>query len=139
MQINPDSIGLIIGPGGKTIKEITKETGVAIDINDDGTVLITSNDSKAANKAREWIQDITREAVVGEIYEGKIVKIMPFGAFVEIFPGTDGLLHISEISNERIEKVEDVLREGNMIKVKVKEINEQGKISLSHKTLLNGK
>ncbi|KKQ40542.1 MAG: Polyribonucleotide nucleotidyltransferase [Candidatus Moranbacteria bacterium GW2011_GWF2_37_7] len=139
LQINPDSIGLIIGPGGKTIKEITKETGVAIDINDDGTVLITSNDSKAANKAREWIQDITREAVVGEIYEGKIVKIMPFGAFVEIFPGTDGLLHISEISNERIEKVEDVLKEGNMIKVKVKEINEQGKISLSHKTLLNGK
>lgn len=136
LQINPDMIGAVIGPGGKVINEIIKETGVAIDISDDGTVLITSTDSDAANKAKGWIQDITREAVVGEIYEGKIVKIMPFGAFVEIFPGTDGLLHISEISNKRIEKVEDVLKEGEVIKVKVKEITPEGKISLSHKALL---
>lgn len=136
IQINPDMIGAVIGPGGKVINEIIKETGVAIDISDDGTVLITSTDSDAANKAKGWIQDITREAVVGEIYEGKIVKIMPFGAFVEIFPGTDGLLHISEISNKRIEKVEDVLKEGEVVKVKVKEITPEGKISLSHKALL---
>lgn len=137
IQINPDKIGAVIGPGGKVINEIIKETGVAIDISDDGTVLITSTDSDAANKAKNWIQDITREAVVGAVYEGKIVKIMPFGAFVEIFPGTDGLLHISEISNKRIEKVEDALKEGEIVKVKVKEITPEGKISLSHKALLN--
>lgn len=136
VQINPDSIGLVIGPGGKTIKEITKETGVAIDINDDGTVLITSTDSEAANKAKGWIKDITREAVVGEIYEGKVVKIMPFGAFVEIFPGTDGLLHVSEISNEYIKNVEDVLKIGDIVKVKVREVTPEGKINLSRKALL---
>lgn len=137
LQINPDSIGLVIGPGGKTIKEITKETGVAIDIKDDGTVLITSNDSAAADKAKSWIKDITREAVVGDIYEGRVVKIMPFGAFVEIFPGTDGLLHVSEIANKRIEKVEDVLKQGQSIKVKVKEITPEGKINLTHKALIS--
>lgn len=136
VQISPDKIGAVIGPGGKVINEIIRETSVAINIADDGTVLITSNNSEAANQAKKWILDITREAVVGEIYDGKIVKIMPFGAFVEIFPGTDGLLHISEIANKRIEKVEDVLKEGELIKVKVKEISPEGKISLSHKAIL---
>lgn len=137
ISINPDKIGALIGPGGKVINEIIKETGVAIDIEDDGTVLITSTDGESADKAKKWVNAITREAIVGEIYEGKVVKIMPFGAFVEIFPGTDGLLHISEIDNKRIEKVEDVLKYGDEIKVKVKEITPEGKINLSRKALLS--
>lgn len=136
ISINPDKIGALIGPGGKVINEITKETGVSINIEDDGTVFVTSPDSEQAQKAKQWIEDITHEATVGAIYEGKVVKIMPFGAFVEIFPGTDGLLHISEIENKRVERVEDILKQGDAVKVKVKEISPDGKISLSRKALL---
>ncbi len=139
LQINPDKIGAVIGPGGKVINEIIRETGVAINIEDNGTVLITSPQSEAANKAIAWVKSIVKEAQVGEIYEGKVVKIMPFGAFVEIFPGTDGLLHISEIENRRIEKVEDVLKTGQAISVKVKEITPEGKINLTHKGISSDK
>lgn len=139
LQINPDKIGAVIGPGGKVINEIIRETGVAINIEDDGIVLITSPQSEAANKAIAWVKSIVKEAQVGEIYEGKVVKIMPFGAFVEIFPGTDGLLHISEIENRRIEKVEDVLKTGQAISVKVKEITPEGKINLTHKGISSDK
>lgn len=139
LQINPDKIGAVIGPGGKVINEIIRETGVAINIEDDGTVLITSPQSEAANKAIAWVKSIVKEAQVGEIYEGKVVKIMPFGAFVEIFPGTDGLLHISEIENRRIEKVEEVLKTGQAISVKVKEITPEGKINLTHKGISSDK
>ena len=133
MKINPEKIKDVIGPGGKIINEIIAETGVAIDIEDDGLVMITSKDSEAAKKAEEWIKDLTREVVAGEIFQGKVVKIMDFGAFVEILPGQDGLVHISELAPTRVEKVEDVVKVGDVIAVKVKEIDSQGRINLTHK------
>ncbi len=133
MRINPDKIKDVIGPGGKMINEIIAETGVAIDIEDDGLVMITSKDSEAAKKAEEWIKNLTREVVVGEIFQGKVVRIMDFGAFVEILPGQDGLVHISELAPTRVEKVEDVVKIGDTIAVKVKEIDSQGRINLTHK------
>ncbi len=133
LRINPEKIKDVIGPGGKIINEIIAETGVAIDIEDDGLVMITSKDSEAAKKAEEWIKNLTREVVAGEIFQGKVVKIMDFGAFVEILPGQDGLVHISELAEGRVEKVEDVVKVGDAIKVKVKEIDSQGRINLTHK------
>ncbi|NOQ67917.1 polyribonucleotide nucleotidyltransferase [Patescibacteria group bacterium] len=133
LKINPEKIKDVIGPGGKIINEIIAETGVAIDIEDDGLVMITSKDSEAAKKAEEWIKNLTREVVAGEIFQGKVVKIMDFGAFVEILPGQDGLVHISELAEGRVEKVEDVVKVGDAIKVKVKEIDSQGRINLTHK------
>ena len=133
MKINPEKIKDVIGPGGKMINEIIAETGVAIDIEDDGLVMITSKDSEAAKKAEDWIKNLTREVVAGEMFQGKVVKIMDFGAFVEILPGKDGLVHISELAEGRVEKVEDVVKIGDTIKVKVKEIDSQGRINLTHK------
>lgn len=133
MKINPDRIRDVIGPGGKMINEIIAETGVAIDIEDDGLVMITSKDSEAAKKAETWIKNLTREVVAGEIFQGKVVKIMDFGAFVEILPGQEGLVHISELAPHRVEKVEDVVKIGDIIAVKVKEIDNQGRINLTHK------
>ena len=133
MKINPEKIKDVIGPGGKMINEIIAETGVAIDIEDDGLVMITSKDSEAAAKAEEWIKNLTREVVAGEMFQGKVVKIMDFGAFVEILPDKDGLVHISELAEGRVEKVEDVVKIGDTIKVKVKEIDSQGRINLTHK------
>jgi len=133
MKINPDRIRDVIGPGGKMINEIIAETGVAIDIEDDGLVMITSKDSEAAKKAETWIKNLTREVVAGEIFQGKVVKIMDFGAFVEILPGQEGLVHISELAPYRVEKVEDVVKIGDIIAVKVKEIDNQGRINLTHK------
>jgi len=132
-RINPDKIRDVIGPGGKKINEIIAATGVTIDIEDDGTVLITSKDAEAAQKATAWIKDITREVIPGEIFQGKVVKIMTFGAFVEILPGQEGLVHISELAPTRIEKVEDVVKVGDTIAVKVKGIDDQGRINLTHK------
>jgi len=133
MKINPEKIKDVIGPGGKIINEIIAETGVAIDIEDDGLVMITSKDAGEAKKAEDWIKELTREVVVGETFQGKVVRIMTFGAFVEILPGQDGLVHISELAPNRVEKVEDVVNLGDVIAVKVKEIDNQGRISLTHK------
>ncbi|MEG2743990.1 MAG: S1 RNA-binding domain-containing protein, partial [Clostridium sp.] len=132
----PDKIRDIIGPGGKTIKKIIADTGVKIDTNDDGKIVIMSNDSVSANKALQIIKDITKEVEVGEIYLGKVTKIMAFGAFVEVIPGKEGLVHISKLANERVNKVEDVVSIGDEILVKVTEIDGQGRVNLSRKDAL---
>ncbi|MHB8844131.1 MAG: polyribonucleotide nucleotidyltransferase [Nitrospirota bacterium] len=133
MQINPDKIKDVIGSGGKVIRSIVEQTGAKIDIEDSGVINIASSDEAAANKAKEIIRGIVQDAEVGKLYMGKVRKIMDFGAFVEIFPGTDGLLHISQISEQRLEKVTDELKEGDEVLVKVLEIDRQGKIRLSRK------
>jgi polyribonucleotide nucleotidyltransferase len=133
LKIRPDKIRDVIGPGGKVIRGIIEETGVKIDVEDDGTVLIASSDGVAMQRAIELVQGITAEAEVGRIYKGTVRKIVDFGAFVEILPGTDGLLHISQIGPGRVNKVSDVLKEGEEIMVKVLEVDKQGKIRLSRK------
>ncbi|MBI2003551.1 MAG: polyribonucleotide nucleotidyltransferase, partial [Parcubacteria group bacterium] len=133
IRINPDKIRNVIGPGGKIINEIVAQTGVTIDIEDSGLVFVTSEKEEGAKKALEWINNLTREVKAGEIFEGIVVKIMDFGAFVELFPNQDGLVHISEISNERVERVTDLLKVGDMVKVKVKKIDDQGRVSLTMK------
>jgi len=135
-KIPVDKIREVIGPGGKVIRSIVEQTGVKIDIEDDGTVAIASVDEAAARKAMDIIGKIVEVPEVGKVYLGKVVKIMEFGSFVEILPGTDGLLHISQISTERIKRVEDVLKEGDEIQVKVLEVDRSGKIRLSRKELL---
>jgi polyribonucleotide nucleotidyltransferase len=139
MKINTDKIKDVIGSGGKVIRSIVEQTGAKIDIEDDGTINIASSDEAAANKAKEIIKGIVQEAEVGKLYMGKVRKIMDFGAFVEIFPGTDGLLHISQISDKRLDKVTDELKEGDEVLVKVLEIDRQGKIRLSRKEALRDK
>ena len=139
MKINQDKIKDVIGSGGKVIRSIVEQTGAKIDIEDDGTINIASSDEAAANKAKEIIRGIVQDAEVGKLYMGKVRKIMDFGAFVEIFPGTDGLLHISQISDQRLEKVTDALKEGDEVLVKVLEIDRQGKIRLSHKEAMRDK
>ena len=131
LHIKPDKIREVIGPGGKVIRGLVEQTGCKIDIEDDGTVLIASADGVAMEKAIGMIQAITAEPEIGKIYHGTVRKIVEFGAFVEIMPGTDGLLHISQISNERIRRVEDVLHEGDEINVKVLDVDRGGKIRLS--------
>lgn len=133
LKISPDKIGDVIGPGGKMINAIIAETGASIDIEDDGTVFIGSPSEEALKKTVEWIQNITREVQVGEIYEGKVTRLMDFGAIVEILPGQDGLVHISELAPWRVERVDDIVRVGDTIPVKVKELGPNGKISLSLK------
>ncbi len=133
LHINPEKIRDVIGPGGKMINQIIDETGVSIDIEDDGSVFITSADETAANKATEWIRNITREVVTGELFQGRITRIMNFGAFAEVLPNQEGLIHISELADYRVEKVEDVVKVGDMVPVIVKEIDAQGRINLSHK------
>lgn len=133
MRINPEKIRNVIGSGGKIINEIIDETGVQIDIEDDGSVFITSPDGVSAKKAQEWIDNLTHEVKPGEIFKGKITRIMNFGAFAEILPGQEGLIHISELANHRVEKVEDVVQVGDIVPVKVREIDNQGRINLSMK------
>jgi len=133
MHISTEKIKDVIGTGGKVIRSIIEQTGAKIDIEDDGTINIASSDEAAANKAKEIIKGIVQEAEVGKLYMGKVRKIMDFGAFVEIFPGTDGLLHISQITERRLEKVTDELKEGDEVLVKVLESDRQGKIRLSRK------
>jgi polyribonucleotide nucleotidyltransferase len=133
IQINPDKIGAVIGKGGDVIKKITAETGAQIDIAEDGLITVAAVDTKAIEHAMDWIKSLTEEPEVGNTYEGKVVSIKDFGAFVNIMPGIDGMVHISELSNERVNKVEDVLKEGQIIKVKVMGIDERGRISLSVK------
>jgi polyribonucleotide nucleotidyltransferase len=134
-KINPEKIRDVIGKGGATIRALTEETGCTIDIEDDGTVKIASADAAAANEAKRRIEQITAEVQEGMIYQGKVVKLMDFGAFVNILPGKDGLVHISQISHERVERVGDKLREGEIVKVKVLEVDKQGRIRLSMKAL----
>ncbi len=133
MKINPEKIRNVIGAGGKIINAIIDETGVQIDIEDDGSVFITSPDAVAAKKAQEWIDNLTHEVKAGEIFQAKITRIMNFGAFAEILPGQEGLIHISELADHRVEKVEDIVRIGDIIPVKVREIDSQGRINLSAK------
>lgn len=133
MQIDPEKIREVIGPGGKIINEIIDETEVSIDIEDNGIIFITSEDQQSAEKAIEWIRNIIREPEVGEIFNGKVKKIMNFGCFVEIMPGTEGLVHISELTEGRVNKVEDVVKVGDVIPVKVLKITNDGKIDLSLK------
>jgi len=134
--INPEKIREVIGPGGKMINKIISETGVKIDIEDDGRVFISTPDSEAAKKARQMIEGIAKDIEVGDVYLGKVVRIMPFGAFVELLPGKDGMVHISKLAKERVNKVEDVVNIGDEILVKVIEIDKQGRINLSHKDAL---
>ncbi|MDX5333467.1 MAG: polyribonucleotide nucleotidyltransferase [Gammaproteobacteria bacterium] len=135
MKINPDKIRDVIGKGGAVIRAITEETGATIDISDDGSIKIASVDQAAGEEARRRIEEITADVEVDKIYEGKVAKIMDFGAFVTILPGRDGLVHISQISNERVENVADKLSEGDIVKVKVLEIDKQGRIRLSMKAV----
>ncbi|WP_372484057.1 polyribonucleotide nucleotidyltransferase [Stenotrophomonas sepilia] len=138
IKIHPDKIREVIGKGGSTIQAITKETGTQIDIQDDGTIVIASVNAIAAQAAKARIEQITSDVEPGRIYEGKVAKIMDFGAFVTILPGKDGLVHVSQISSERVEKVGDKLKEGDVVKVKVLEVDKQGRIRLSMKAVEEG-
>lgn len=138
IKIHPDKIREVIGKGGSTIQAITKETGTQIDIQDDGTIVIASVNAIAAQAAKARIEQITSDVEPGRVYEGKVAKIMDFGAFVTILPGKDGLVHVSQISSERVEKVGDKLKEGDVVKVKVLEVDKQGRIRLSMKAVEEG-
>ena len=131
VKIDPAKIGDVIGSGGRTINRIIAETGAAIDINDEGIVTISSKDREACKKAAEWVESIVKEAKPGEVYEGKVKRILPFGAMVEILPGKEGLVHISQLAPHRVEKVEDVVKIGQPVKVRVVEIDDQGRVNLS--------
>ena len=136
MQIDTDQIRTVIGPGGKTINKIIADTGVKIDIDDTGLVYIAAPDMESAQAGVKEIEMLLKEPEPGEIYEGKVTRVMPFGAFIEILPGKEGLLHISKMAKERVEKVEDVMNVGDMVTVKVTEIDNQNRINLSRKELL---
>ncbi len=135
LQINKDKIREVIGKGGAVIREISETTGAKIEINDEGLVSIAAVDQKSGNDALEWIKGIVEEPEIGKIYDGKVIKIMDFGAFVNFMGSTDGLVHISQLKKERVEKVEDVISEGDMVKVKVLDIDSRGKIKLSMKAV----
>jgi len=136
MSIDPESIRDVIGKGGETINKIIDETGASIDIEDDGSVFITAPDGDGGERAKNWIASLTKRVEAGEVYDGEVVRLMDFGAFVEILPGQDGLVHISELDHKRVETVSDVVKVGDMVRVKVKEIDEKGRINLSIKALV---
>ncbi len=136
MKINPEKIRDVIGKGGAVIRGLTEETGCTIDIGEDGTITIASVDADKAAFARKRIEEITAEAEIGKTYEGPVTKILDFGALVNILPGRDGLLHISQIAHQRVEQVTDFLSEGQIVKVKVLETDDKGRIKLSMKALL---
>ncbi|MGC8879583.1 MAG: polyribonucleotide nucleotidyltransferase, partial [Anaerolineae bacterium] len=138
IHIDPDKIGKVIGPGGKVIRSIQEETGAKIDIEEDGSVYIASSDSEASERAIEMVRALTEEAQVGKIYTGKVVRITDFGAFVEILPGVDGMVHISQLADYRVPRVEDVVRVGDEIMVMVTSIDPDGKIRLSRQAVLEG-
>jgi polyribonucleotide nucleotidyltransferase len=135
IKINPDKIRDVIGKGGVMIRSICEETGATIDIDDDGTVRIYGETRESADAAIKRVEAVTAEAEIGAIYEGKVVRIVDFGAFVQIMPGVDGLLHISQIAEERVNAVTDYLSEGQMVKVKVLDVDNRGRIKLSMKEL----
>jgi polyribonucleotide nucleotidyltransferase len=136
IMVKQDKIRDVIGPGGKNIRAIIEQTGVKIEIDDSGKASIASNDLESLEKAIKMIKELTQEVELDKIYLGKVRKIVDFGAFVEIFPGTDGLIHISQLAHEHVKNVRDVLREGDEVLVKVLEIDKQGKIKLSRKEAL---
>lgn len=136
IKIKVDKIRDVIGTGGKVVKKIIDETGVEIDIHEDGNIFISSVDAEGMKKAKQMIEDIVREVEVGEVYTGKVTRLMKFGAFVEVLPGKEGLCHISQLSNHRVEKVEDVVQIGDQLQVKVVEIDDKGRVNLSHKACL---
>jgi polyribonucleotide nucleotidyltransferase len=138
LEIDPEMIRVVIGKGGETIQEITKECEVEININDEGLVTITAPDQEKGQKAIDWVNRLTYKPKAGEVFDAKVVKIMEFGAFVEFLPGKEGLVHISKLSKERVNKVEDVVKEGDVIKVKLMEIDDQGRYNLSHKDAISG-
>lgn len=135
IQIDPEKIGMVIGPQGKMINDIIDQSGANIDIEDDGQVFITADSQESSQKAEAMIKNIVREPKAGEIFQGKVVKITDFGAFVEILPGHDGLIHISELAPYRVNRVEDVVSLNDVLPVKVKEIDAQGRIKLTIKDL----
>jgi polyribonucleotide nucleotidyltransferase len=137
IQINPDKIRDVIGPGGKVIRKIVEETGAQIDVEDDGKVFVASSDQASARKAIDWIKSLTDEVEVGRIYRGKVVRIMSFGAFVEVLPNQDGLVHISRLTDHRVERVEEVVNVGDEIMVKATEIDSQGRLNLSRQEALD--
>ena len=136
LKVKPDQIRLVIGPGGKTIKGIIDQTGVAIDVEDDGTVNVASSDPEAVKRALEIIRGLTAEPEVGQVYKGAVQRITDFGAFVELLPGTDGLLHISEMAHTRVDQVTDVMKEGDIVEVKVLSVERDGKVRLTRRELL---
>ena len=136
IKINPDKIREIIGPGGKTVRAIQSETNTRVEIDDSGIVKIAAFSSEEGEKAKKMVESITMDPEIGAIYEGTVVKITDFGAFVQLSPGTDGLVHISQLANHRVTNVSDIVKEGQKLKVKVLEINRDGKIRLSHKAVL---
>ncbi|NWJ45327.1 MAG: polyribonucleotide nucleotidyltransferase [Chloroflexi bacterium] len=138
IQINPEKIGALIGPGGKNIRAIIEETGAKIDVEDDGSVFVASVDGESAKAAIRRIEALTKEAEIGAIYLGKVVRIMPYGAFIEILPGKDGLVHISELADYHVQRVEDVVNLGDEINVMVTEVDKNGKITLSRRAILTG-
>ncbi len=137
MKINPEKIRDVIGKGGSVIRALTEETGCQINIEEDGTITIASTDPAKAEDAKKRIEQITAEVEIGKVYEGPITKILDFGALVNLLPGKDGLLHISQIAHERVEKVTDYLSEGQIVRVKVLETDEKGRVKLSMKALLD--
>ena len=136
IQVHSSKIATIIGPGGKQIRAIIEETGVQIDIDDNGLVSIASTDQQSMDKARGIIEGLVEEVKVGKTYKGKIASVVPFGAFVEILPGKEGLCHISELSHERVEDINQHIKQGQELAVKVLSINERGQLKLSHKATL---
>jgi polyribonucleotide nucleotidyltransferase len=132
-NIKPEKIREVIGAGGKVINEIIAQTGVKIDIEDSGLVMVASSDAEASAKAVEWIKNIVKEVEPGEVYEGKVTRVMDFGAFVEVLPGKEGLVHVSQLANYHVNKVEDVVKMGDTLKVQVIEIDDQGRLNLTHK------
>jgi polyribonucleotide nucleotidyltransferase len=133
LMIKPEKIALVIGKGGETINKIIAETGVEIDIEDSGLVMIASTDAEASERAIEIIRGLTEDPEIGTVYTGRVVKLMEFGAFVNILPGKDGLVHISQMAEDRVAKVEDVVKVGDMVKVKLMEVDPQGRLNLSMK------
>jgi polyribonucleotide nucleotidyltransferase len=138
IKIDPEKIGAIIGPGGKVIRSIQEETNTRIDIEDDGTIFISAINQEGAQMARDMVESLTEEAVLGRIYTGKVVRTTDFGAFVEILPRIDGMVHISQLDSEHVEKVENVARVGDEITVMVTNIDPSGKIRLSRQAVLEG-
>ena len=136
MKINPEKIRDVIGKGGSVIRALTEETGCQINIDEDGTITIASTETAKADEAKRRIAQITAEVEIGKIYEGPVTKVLDFGALINLLPGKDGLLHISQIAHERVERVSDYLTEGQIVKVKVMETDEKGRIKLSMKALI---
>jgi len=139
LKVPVEKIGALIGPGGRTIRGIIEETGVTIDVGDDGVVTVGSSDSEAMQRAVRTIEGLTREVEVGQVYTGKVVRLMNFGAFVELVPGKDGLVHISELADYRVASVEEVVKVGDVVTVMVTEIDSMGRVNLSRRAILEGK